>query len=161
MEFLNVRGGYDFALNLEEKGLWREWLGDVDHATFLAHLKSPRDWSAFMSYGLNINAVELERDLQATVTLQLRVRSLLFDRAVNGLFSQQEWDLDKLAPSEDGVYHTLEHEVDDWLQLHRAATPSLVDLQQKEISEPFLIKYGLPQPEVQTDRCAQGTAPAC
>lgn len=77
MRLLGDNGaGYELAQKLEENSIWRAWLGERDYALIQPYLATPGSWSAFM----------LSQNPSALITLQLRVRALLFDKAVVSLF---------------------------------------------------------------------------
>ena len=76
MRLLGDNGsGYELAQKLEENSTWRAWLGEIDHVAIQQHLATPGCWSAFM-----------QSDNPSVLILQLRVRALLFDKAVASLY---------------------------------------------------------------------------
>jgi len=76
MRLLGDNGsGYELAQKLEENSTWRAWLGEKDHAAMQQHLATAGCWSAFM-----------QSDNPSVLILQLRVRALLFDKAVASLY---------------------------------------------------------------------------
>lgn len=76
MRLLGDNGsGYELAQKLEENSTWRAWLGERDHVAIQPYLATPGCWSAFM-----------QSDNPSVLILQLRVRALLFDKAVASLY---------------------------------------------------------------------------
>lgn len=101
--------GYELARKLESHGVWRPWLGDALYSTFIPFLSSPAAWDAFMRAD--------DSKSKPQISLQLRVRALLFDKASVSLFSQPT-AVSKLNPSYlelhgDDVYFTLENGAQD------------------------------------------------
>lgn len=72
MKLLGDNGaGYELAQRLEENSVWRAWLGERDFVLLQSYLATPGTWSAFM---------QIENP--SVTALQLRVRALLFDKAL-------------------------------------------------------------------------------
>ncbi|KAH6803793.1 transcription initiation factor TFIID subunit [Perilla frutescens var. frutescens] len=100
--------GYELARKLESHGVWRPWLGDALYSTFIPFLSSPAAWDAFM------RADDSKSKLQ--ISVQLRARALLFDKASVSLFAHPALPttVSKLNPNYlelhgDDVYFTLEN----------------------------------------------------
>ncbi|GMI68715.1 hypothetical protein like AT5G65540 [Hibiscus trionum] len=110
--------GYDLARRLESCGVWREWLGGSNYASFVHFLSSPSAWESFTRVD--------DSTSRAQIHLQLRCRALLFDKATvalflrshptnaaNNNFSSSSVAVSKLNPNYlqlhgDDVYFTLE-----------------------------------------------------
>ncbi|XP_057783902.1 uncharacterized protein LOC131001519 [Salvia miltiorrhiza] len=101
--------GYELARKLESQGVWRSWLGDALYSSFIPFLSSPAAWDAFMRPD--------DSKSKPQISLQLRARALLFDKASVSLFAQPT-ALSKLNPNYlelhgDDVYFTLENGAQD------------------------------------------------
>lgn len=82
--------GYELARKLESQGIWRTWLGDAHYTAFFPFLSSPAAWDAFMRSD--------DSKSKPQISLQLRARALLFDKAAVSLFAQPS-PLSKLNPN--------------------------------------------------------------
>lgn len=82
--------GYELARKLESHGVWRPWLGDALYSTFIPFLTSPAAWDAFMRAD--------DSKSKPQISLQLRARALLFDKASVSLFAQHT-AVSKLNPN--------------------------------------------------------------
>ncbi|XP_027076422.1 uncharacterized protein [Coffea arabica] len=128
--------GYELARKLESHGVWRTWLGESLHSSFVHFLASPSAWEAFMradypadsstSSSSSATAAVDSLKTRALLHLQLRARALLFDKASISLFlrspnnnpqllspSSSSNAISKLSPNYlqlhgDDVYFTLE-----------------------------------------------------
>lgn len=75
MRLLGDKGaGYELAQRLEENSVWRAWLGETEYVSLRSYLATPGTWSAFM-----------QTENPSVIALQLRVRALLFDKALVSL----------------------------------------------------------------------------
>jgi len=75
MRLLGDNGaGYELAQRLEENSIWRAWLGEREYVLLQPYLATPGTWSAFM-----------QTENPSVIALQLRVRALLFDKALVSL----------------------------------------------------------------------------
>lgn len=75
MRLLGDNGaGYELAQRLEENAVWRAWLGEREYILLQPYLTTPGTWSAFM-----------QNENPSVIALQLRVRALLFDKALVSL----------------------------------------------------------------------------
>ncbi|KAG0598179.1 hypothetical protein M758_12G052700 [Ceratodon purpureus] len=128
MRLLGDNGaGYELAQRLEENAVWRAWLGERDYVVLQSYLQTPGTWSAFMQ---TVNP--------SVVALQLRVRALLFDKAVVSLHLDSAaasppsaLDNSFLQLHADSVYFTLEQDAEDWARLQVEKNPTFTSLQVK------------------------------
>ncbi|XP_073385407.1 uncharacterized protein [Physcomitrium patens] len=128
MKLLGDNGaGYELAQRLEENSVWRAWLGERDYVLLQSYLATPGTWSAFM---------QIENP--SVTALQLRVRALLFDKALVFLHLKSAatsppsaLDNSFLQLHADNVYFTLEHDAEDWTRLQAEKSPSLASLELK------------------------------
>ncbi|XP_047953281.1 uncharacterized protein LOC125199248 [Salvia hispanica] len=107
--------GYELARKLESQGIWRSWLGDALYSSFIPFLSSPAAWDSFM--------LPDDSKSRPQISLELRARALLFDKASVSLFAQPT-ALSKLNPNYlelhgDDVYFTLENGGQDVDQRHQ------------------------------------------
>ncbi|CAI5522200.1 unnamed protein product [Closterium sp. Naga37s-1] len=122
---------YGVAIGLEARGVWREWLGEADHALLAPWLRDPGTWAEFAAgAGADVSP--------AMLRVQLRARSLLLGRAVGeacGKAQGEAWgetaegglarmDDDVYASVDDDVYPCLDDDVDEWHAMLSAAQPS-------------------------------------
>lgn len=82
--------GYELARKLESQGIWRSWLGDALYSSFIPFLSSPAAWDSFM--------LPDDSKSRPQISLELRARALLFDKASVSLFAQPT-ALSKLNPN--------------------------------------------------------------
>ncbi|KAL1536775.1 putative cyclin-dependent serine/threonine-protein kinase isoform X1 [Salvia divinorum] len=106
--------GYELARKLESQGVWRPWLGDALYPSFIPFLSSPAAWDSFM--------LPDDSKSRPQISLELRARALLFDKASVSLFAQPT-ALSKLNPNYlelhgDDVYFTLENGAQDVDERH-------------------------------------------
>ncbi|KAG6392723.1 hypothetical protein SASPL_146947 [Salvia splendens] len=117
--------GYELARKLESQGIWRSWLGDALYSSFIPFLSSPAAWDSFM--------LPDDSKSRPQISLELRARALLFDKASVSLFAQPT-ALSKLNPNchncfylelhGDDVYFTLENGAQDVDQRHPGVAAS-------------------------------------
>lgn len=121
--------GYELARKLESCGVWRTWLGDSTYANFVQFLASPSTWDSFIRPD--------DSKSRSHIQLQLRVRALLFDKAIASLFfrsansssSSQSFSVSDLNPAYlqlhgDDVYFTLENSLQDGVQQREGGASS-------------------------------------
>ncbi|KAK6923268.1 hypothetical protein RJ641_011572 [Dillenia turbinata] len=138
--------GYELARKLENCGVWRSWLGESNYANFIHSLSSPSTWEAFMRSD--------DFKPRSVLQLQLRVRALLFDKALISLHLRSSSSaptsalVSKLNPNYlqlhgDDVYYTLE----DWSQ--DVARPSSNSASQSKVKlmSGFGSRYNEPEIE--------------
>ncbi|KAG6394471.1 hypothetical protein SASPL_145056 [Salvia splendens] len=117
--------GYELARKLESQGIWRSWLGDALYSSFIPFLSSPAAWDSFM--------LPDDSKSRPQISLELRARALLFDKASVSLFAQPT-ALSNLNPNcdncfylelhGDDVYFTLENGGQDVDQRHPGVAAS-------------------------------------
>ncbi|KAK6923845.1 Bromodomain associated domain [Dillenia turbinata] len=138
--------GYELARKLENCGVWRSWLGESNYANFIHTLSSPSTWEAFMRSDDSKSKFLLQ--------LQLRVRSLLFDKALISLHLRPSSAVptsalvSKLNPTYlqlhgDDVYYTLE----DWSQDVVRPSSNSASRSKVKLTSGFGSRYGEPEVE--------------